>query len=248
MRRQVQTADGRGRRQEGEAGAGDRRQGNLSSSSGSGESADARRSQLLPSAPVVCSCRLHLLLFLPGSERLATGVLLLDRAGLIHEEGEAAGVVVARGFGVRLVALAAGAGRDRELIAGRLGAEYVFGDEAGVNQRVQVARRARVLERVGDLGGLDALEHVFGVRLVRGDALLEEEFLPLLLDERGGVAVADDPRAALADEVDRLALHGPALARLHEDRGLLAAHLFARQLEVGRGYCGPTPQIGAPPF
>src|ERR1041385_587107 len=129
------------------------------------------------------TCRLHLLLFLPGSERLAAGVLLLDRAGLIHEEGEAARVVVACGFGARLVALAAGAGRDRELIAGRLRAEYVFGDEAGVNQRVQVARRARMLKRVGDLGGLYALEHVFGVLLVRGDALLEEEFLSLLLDE-----------------------------------------------------------------
>src|ERR1700749_3176101 len=120
--------------------------------------------------------------------------------------------------------------------AGRPRAEYVGGHEAGIDERLEVAVNAAVLKRVCDLGGLYALEHVFGVLLVRGDALFGEEFFALLLDLRRVRAVADDPGAVVAYEVDRLDLQVFAfLAGLDEDGRLVAANLLARYLKVGRG-------------
>ena len=89
-----------------------------------------------------------------------------------------------------------------------------------------------MLQGVGNLGGLYALQYVFGVLFVRGDAMLREKLLALLLDLGGGVTVADDPSPAVTYEFDRLDLQVLVLAGLHEDRGLFAAHLLARYLEV----------------
>src|SRR5205085_7876819 len=113
---------------------------------------------------------------------------------------------VARGLGARYVRLARVGDRDGEAVAGRLAAQYVARHEARVDERVEVAEDARVLQGVCDLRGLYALEHIFGVLLVRGDALLEEELLPLPLRLGGPCAVAHDPRAARAHEVDWLDL------------------------------------------
>src|SRR5437764_15274453 len=90
------------------------------------------------------------------ADGLASGVLR-PYAGRVHVEGEAARVAVARRLGACDVRLSVGRGRDDEAVARSLRAEYVGGDEGRVNERLEVAVDALVLQGVGDLGGLYAL-------------------------------------------------------------------------------------------